>query len=220
MYVVVVGGGKVGFHLTRTLMTEGHEVLLIEKSPEKARGLGSALGEVVRAGDACEVRTLAAAGTQRADVVVAVTGHDEDNLVVCQMAMREFGVERTIARVNNPKNRPIFERLGIGQVVDATTLIYNLIEQRVITDGVVPIAALREGDIEIVEIDISPRSRATGVPVKDLPLPKSCLLIAVLRGEQAIVPKGKTRLHQGDTVIALVHRHDEPALKEMFAERG
>jgi len=220
MYVIVVGGGKVGFHLTRTLMGEGHEVLLIEKNAEKARKLSASLGDVVRAGDACEVRVLGACGIRRADVVVAVTGHDEDNLVVCQIAMKEFGVKRTISRVNNPKNRTVFERLGVTQLVDATTLIYNLIEQRVITDDVVPIAALREGDIEIVEIGIGQKSPAVKVAVQDLPLPKSCLLIAVLRGTEAVVPKGKTHLRNGDTVIALVHREDEHALKKLFAGRN
>jgi trk system potassium uptake protein TrkA len=219
MYVIVVGGGKVGFHLTRTLMEEGHEVLLLEKNVEKAQKLSASLGEVVQPGDACEVRVLAAAGTQRAQVVVAVTGHDEDNLVVCQMAKKEFGVERTIARVNNPKNRPVFHHLGITEVIDATTLIYNVVEQRVIWDDIVPVAALRHG-IEIVEIDIGQKSPAVKVPVKDLPLPKSCLLIAVLRGDDTLIPKGKTRIRQGDTVVALVHREDQPALKEMFAERS
>ena len=217
MYIIVVGGGKVGFHLTRTLLEEGYEVLLLEKEPLKVRRLAATLGEVVRIGDACEVSNLKAAGAGRAKIVIAVTGHDEDNLVVCQMAMKEFGVERTIARVNNPKNRAIFERLGVRELVDATTLIYNLVEQRVATDEIVPLAALQQGEIEIVEIDIGLHSPAAKVAVQELPLPKTTLLIAVLRGGETLIPKGKTRLRKGDVVVALVHRNDQPALKQLFS---
>ncbi|HPP75753.1 MAG TPA: TrkA family potassium uptake protein, partial [Armatimonadota bacterium] len=142
MYIIVAGGGKVGYYLTKTLVAEGHEVLLIEQDVREVSRLSEELGEVVMHGDASEMRTMKEAGMERADVVVSVTGDDGDNLVITQLAKRKFGVPRTIARVNNPKNEQLFHRLGIDQTVVSTKIIFNLIEQQIETDQVIPIAAL------------------------------------------------------------------------------
>ena len=129
MFIIVAGGGKVGYYLTRELLDHGHEVVLIEQVSRKATGLTEKLGDVVLEGDAADASTLETAGIVRADVVIAVTGQDEDNLVICQMAKRKFNVKRTIARINNPKNERIFERLGIDQAVSVTKLIMGAIER-------------------------------------------------------------------------------------------
>lgn len=129
MFIIVAGGGKVGYYLTRELLDHGHEVVLIEQVPRKAAALTEKLGDVVLEGDAADAATLETAGIVRADVVIAVTGQDEDNLVICQMAKRKFNVKRTIARINNPKNERIFERLGIDQAVSVTKLIMGAIER-------------------------------------------------------------------------------------------
>ncbi len=136
MYVIVAGGGKIGHYLSRALVDAGHEVLLVEKDKARADYLAEELGEAVALGDACEVRTMREIGMERADVVVAVTGDDEDNLVICQMAKLKFNVPRAIARVNNPENEDIFQRLGIDTTVSSTKIIFNLIEQQIETNEV------------------------------------------------------------------------------------
>ena len=129
MYIIVAGGGKVGYYLTRELLTKGHEVVLIELLSRKVTALSATLGDVVLEGDAADASTLEQAGVVRADLVIAVTGHDEDNLVICQMVKRKFNVPRTIARINNPKNERIFKRLGIDSTVSTTNLVLAAIEQ-------------------------------------------------------------------------------------------
>lgn len=218
MYIVVAGGGKIGYHLTKKLVTEGHEVLLIEKDSQKAGKLSDDLGEVVFTGDSCEVRTMAEAGVGRADIVAAVTGHDEDNLVICQMARHKFNVKRTIARINNPKNEEIFRLLGINETVSSTNVIYNLIEQRIEVDGVVPVASLWRGDLELVEIDIGDKSPVLKKAIMDIKMPGHSLILATIRGDDAIVAKGTTKIRKGDTLIALVRQDKEPELRRLFEE--
>lgn len=213
MYVIVVGGGKVGFYLTRTLIDEGHEVLLIEKDRPRARLLAQDFGELVMRGDGCEVSTLQEAGLARADAVVAVTGHDEDNLITCQLAKRKFQVPRTIARINNPKNEGIFRRLGIDATVSSTQVIYSLIEQEVESGAVVLLAALERGKIEIVAVELTGGSPVAHRAVKDVHLPGECVLAAILRDEHILLPSGTTELLPGDTVVGLTHPDDEPALR-------
>src|SRR5918911_1406679 len=131
MYIVVVGAGKVGYHLTRSLMTEGQEVLVIEKNPEKVERLMTELGATAIQGDGAEVATLEEAGAGRADVIAAVTGHDEDNLIIAQVAKKRFNVPRTVARINNPRNEFIFSTLGIDATVSATQVILSVIQQEI-----------------------------------------------------------------------------------------
>ena len=131
MYVIVVGGGKVGYYLTKQLLSEGHEVLLLEKDRRRQAALAEQMGEVVVQGDGCEVRIMSEAGFGRADVIVAVTGDDEDNLVICQMAKRKFQTPRTVARVNDPDNLMLFEKLGIDTTVSSTQIIFNLLDQQI-----------------------------------------------------------------------------------------
>lgn len=217
MYVIVVGGGKVGYYLTKTLVSEGHEVLLVEKDRRHAEALTQELGEVVLAGDGCEVRVMSEAGMGRAGTVVAVTGDDEDNLVICQMARRHFDVKRTIARVNDPRNEEIFRLLGIDATVVSTKIIYSLIEQEVDTGQVVPLTALKRGDIEIVEADLTEASPVIGHALKDVHLPGDAVVAVVIRGDQIVLPSGTTRLEVGDCVIALTRPQHERALRELMA---
>ncbi len=218
MYVIVAGGGKVGHYLTRDLIEAGHEVLLVEKDKARSDYLAEELGEVVTRGDACEVRTMSEIGMERADVVVAVTGDDEDNLVICQMAKRRFHVPRTIARVNNPLNEDIFHRLGIDSTVSSTKIIFNLIEQQIETGEVIPLAALQRGSIELVEIDIGPHSPVLGKRIPQVGLPDEALIISIVRDEHAILPNIDVDFKQGDSVIALVTAESEAQLRNVFAE--
>ena len=219
MYVIVVGAGKVGYYLTKQLLQEGHEVLVMEKDRKTAEALAEELGDIVMHADGCEVRSMQEAGMGRANVVVAVTGDDEDNLVICQMAKRKFGVPRTIARVNDPKNEALFQELGIDQTVSSTRIIFNLIEQQIEASQIIPLAALKRGEIEVIEADITPDSPAAGLRIGQLELPPNTLIISVIRDDHAIIPHADAKLRPGDSVIAMIKSERERELREIFASR-
>lgn len=217
MYVIIVGAGKVGYYLSKALVQEGQEVLVIEKDRKTAELLAEKLGEMVVYGDGCEIRTMTEVGMGRANVVVAVTGDDEDNLVICQMAKQKFGVQRTIARVNDPKNEELFRELGIDQTVSSTRIIFNLLEQQIETGQVIPLAALKKGEIEVVEADITADSPLTGRKIGQLDLPPNTLIISVIRDDHAMIPHSDTKLRKGDSVIAIIKADREKDLRAVFA---
>jgi trk system potassium uptake protein len=217
MYVIVVGGGKVGHYLTRTLAREGHEVILVEKDPRRLAHLQEDLGDVVVLGDGCEVRTQDELGMGRADVVAAVTGDDEDNLVIAQIAKHRFGVPRAVARINNPKNQELYRDLGIDTTVSATEIIYHLIEQQIPTGDVHPLAVLKNSNIEIVEVELDKRSPIVGKSLGHLKLPGETLFISLVRAGHPAIPSPDTVFEAGDTVIALVTDDNEPALRDMLS---
>src|SRR5215210_54852 len=218
MYVIIVGGGSVGYYLAKTLVRIKHEVLVLEKNRATHKLVAEELGEVVMQGDGCEVRIMEEAGVGRADAVVAVTGDDEDNLVICQMAKLKFNVPRTIARVNNPRNEELFHKLGIDATVSSTKIIYNLIEQEIETNEVIPLAALRRGNIEIVEIEIGSKSPVLARSIHQLKLPGDSLIISVIRHDHGMIPTADTVFELGDSVIALVNADLEHELRDIFAE--
>jgi trk system potassium uptake protein TrkA len=172
------------------------------------------LGENVFFGDACEIRTMARVGMERADLVVAVTGDDEDNLVICQVAKRWFGVPRAIGRVNNPHNEEIFRVLGVDETISTTRLMFQLIEQEVSTSELVPLSLLRKGDLEVLEVELPPTSPALRKPVKKLNLPRGCLLTACVRGNSSQVVTGETVLRERDRVVALTEPGNVAALRQ------
>jgi trk system potassium uptake protein TrkA len=190
----------------------------MEKNRATHRVISEELGEIVMQGDGCEVRLLEEAGLERADVVVACTGEDEDNLVIAQMAKMAFNVPRTIARVNNPRNEVLFQRLGIDATVSSTRIIYNLIEQSIETGEVIPLAALKRGNIEIVDVEIGPKSPVLGKKVQDIELPESALIISIIRQDHGMIPAADSRLESEDSVIALVSAEQEHSLRDVFAE--
>jgi trk system potassium uptake protein TrkA len=217
MYIIIVGAGKVGYHLGRLLMTQGHEVMLIEKDRAKVNLLSLDFHEAIMEGDGSTVEVLREAGTNRADVVVAATGNDEDNLVTCQITKLVFLKPRTIARVNNPRNEELFAWLGVDASVSGTKLINAIIEEQVKAgDMMIPLLTLKAGDVEIVEVVLSRASHIVKKKIKDLPLPSGSIFIAVIRGEEVIIPYGDTEFQPEDKVIALVKRTSEQALREML----
>ena len=218
MYIIIVGGGNIGYYLAKTLVSARHEVLLMEKDRVRYRTISEELGEVVMQGDGCEVSQQNQAGFGRADAVVAATGSDDDNLVVCQMAKMEHNVPRTISRVNDPRNEALFHKLGIDATVSSTKIIYNLIEQEVGGGEVIPLAALNRGNIEIVEIEIGARSPVVHREIRSLKLPDEALIISIIRDDHAILPSGDTQFEVGDSVIVLVNADKEHDLRDTFAE--
>lgn len=216
MYMIVVGGGKIGYYLTKTLIFEGYEVLLIEKNPVKCDIFRQRFGAVVVQGDGAEASTLDAAGAARADVVIAVTGDDEDNLVVCQVAKNRFGVDRTIARVNNPKNEDVFKHLGVDVTVSQTNVILSLIEQQIPERHFMHLMSLKHAQIAIVEASVSSSSPIAGRTLSEIVLPRDCVFSAITRGAEVIVPTGQTRILPGDEVIAVTRISSEDALRELL----
>jgi trk/ktr system potassium uptake protein len=218
MYIIVVGGGKVGYYLTKTLLSEGHEVLLIEKDPGKTDEYLAQFGAIVVNGDGAEAATLALAGAARADVVVAVTGEDEDNLVISQVAKQKFNVDRTIARVNNPKNEHLFRTLGIDVTVSQTNFIHNLIEQSIPHQPLVHLLNLTHEDIAIIDAKVSEGCLAANKTIQELPIPDNCNISAIIRGPDLVIPTPETVLLPGDDLIAVAHRDSEDALRELLCD--
>jgi len=219
MYIIIVGAGKVGYHLARLLMTEGHghEVMLIEKDRAKVGLLSMEFHDAIMEGDGSTVEALKEAGANRADVVVATTGNDEDNLVICQIAKLMFLRPRTIARVNNPRNEELFAGLGVDASVSGTKLINAIIHEQVRAgDMMIPLLTLKAGDIEIVEVQLTRSSHIVKKKIKDLTLPAGSIFIAVIRGEEVIIPYGETEFQPEDKVLALVKRESEQALRQML----
>jgi trk system potassium uptake protein TrkA len=215
MYIIIVGGGSVGYYLCKALLSEGHEVLMMEKDAAKCERFEDELGSVCLRGDGCEVATLAEAGASRADVFIAATNEDEDNLVACQVAKHKFEVPRTIARVNNPKNQSIFKKLGIDCAISVTNLILEHIEEEIPTHPLVHLLTVEEERTEIVEVRIREGAVAVGRPVKELSLPPDSVLALVIRnGQKPQVPDDDTVLQANDRIIALTSTDSEEALRK------
>ena len=216
MFVLVIGGGKVGYYLTKELIEAGHEVVLMEKDrvagePDRGRDrLGRdrprrLRGQVPRRGR-----------RNRADIVAAVTGDDEDNLVICQMAKHHFDVPRTIARVNNPKNEDLFKHLGVDELISPTRMILGSIEQDIPVHELLHLAALGEGELELIEAHLQDGSPAIGKSAQDLSIPEGCSLFAVIRDGVATPLGPDTVLREGDKVIAIGREDCEAMLHQQL----
>lgn len=215
MYIIVVGGGKVGYNLVKMLLSEGHEVLLIEKDPVKILALTNEFGEAVTQGNGSRVNVLRDGGANRANVVVAVTGQDEDNLVICQVAKKVFGCRRTIARVSNPRNEEIFHSFGVDATVSSTRLIDSLIEEQVAEDMVIPLVSLG-GDVEVVEVEISSSSPVSNKKIREIGVSDDAIFVSIIREEKIIRPNEETELRAGDRVIAVVKKEKEQSLRNIL----
>lgn len=215
MYVIVVGGGQVGINLLKLLQAEGHEVLLVEKEPGRYYQLVEELGESVILGDGTELGTLMDTGANRADVLVAATGADQDNLIICQMAKILYYIPKTIARVNDPKNEEMFQTLGVDATVSATRIIGSLIEEKIDPGLAIPLMALK-GGVEIFQTQLSPDSLLIDKKIAKLKLPENCIIVAILRGNDVVIPRGDTVLQANDTVMALAKKEGKDAFQKLF----
>ncbi len=216
MFVLVVGGGKVGYYLAKELVGSGHEVVLMEKDRARADQIADEIGSIVIAHDGCEGKYLGEAGANRADIVAAVTGDDEDNLVICQMAKHHFDVPRTIARVNNPKNEDLFQHLGVDELISPTRMILGAIEQDIPVHELLHLGSLGGSDLELIEAPLLAGSPAIGRAPRDLEIPEGCSLFAVVRDGRAVPLRPDTVLAEGDKVIAIGRAECEAALHEQL----
>jgi trk system potassium uptake protein TrkA len=220
VYVIIVGAGKVGSNLARELIVKGNEVTLIESSRPRYLAMEEEYEHAVQYGDATELWVLERAGIQRADLVIAVTGDDEDNMLVCQVAKEKYLCERIIARVNNPRNYDHFKLLGIQPAVSATDLILRLIEHEVPRYGLVHLLALEEERLEIIELEVSAGASVVGESVSAIALPEGSLIISVLRNGSGFVPKADTIIEAGDEVLLVLDPGLETAITAFFAPSG
>jgi len=214
MYIVVIGGGRLGYHLTKALLSEGHEVVIVEKNADFCKIINDELGGICIRGDGCEATTLAELGAGRADMLIAVTGDDEDNLVACQVAKHKFKVPRTITRIRNPQNEDIFKKLGIDVIVSSTNVILEHIQEEVPTHPLIHLLSIRDQGLEVVEIKIPPDSAAVGKRLREIPIPEGTRLALVIHQTQKPkVPTTETIIRAEDRIIAITSSELEEELR-------
>jgi trk system potassium uptake protein TrkA len=220
MYLIVAGGGKVGANLARSLIAHGHEVTMIEQRADRFEMLEEEFEHQVQRGDATEVFVLEQAGIARPpDMVIATTGDDEDNIIICQLAREKYGVPKVIARVNDPRNQPHFDLLGISPTVCATLSLLALVEHEVPEHELVHLLELRKENLEIVEVQIDQGSPCVGKVVDRIELPAGSQLISVVRNGQAKIADGETRLEAGDQVLAILEPGKTDELKRVLLNK-
>jgi trk system potassium uptake protein TrkA len=216
VYVVVVGGGNVGYYLTKELLSAGHEVVVIEEDAGRARQIADELGSIVVANDGCEGRYQAEAGMGRADVMAAVTGDDAVNLAACQIAKMRFNVPRSIARINDPKNEKLFRQLAIDEVVSPTRSILGVIEHEIPIHDLLHLAELEGGDVQIVEAQLDAESPAIGKELREITLPEGATIAVLIRDDRAQAARADTRLRSGDKLLVVTSAEHEEELRSLF----
>ena len=220
MFIIVAGGGKVGSNVARGLRRMGNELTIIEQRRERFALLEEEFEHAAIVGDATEIFVLERAGIARPpDLVVAVTGDDEDNMVICQMARERYGVGKVIARVNDPRNQPHFDLLGISPTVSATQTIMALVEHEVPEHELVHLLELRKENIEIVEVLIDEASPSAGKRVSGIKMPAGSRLIYVIRDGRAEIPDSETELQAGDQVLAILEPGKEDELRRVLLKK-
>lgn len=212
MYIIIVGAGKVGHFLAEKLLANKHTVVIIDKDKDVCEGMAKEINTLIIHGDGCDTKYLEEAGIGRADVIASVTGEDEDNLVICQLAKEKYKIERTVGRVNDPKNEYIFTQLGVDIPIDATAILAKIIEEEVSFADFVNLMSFKRGKLAIVRVDLPTESPVINKMVQELQLPSDSVLVSIIRGNEVIVPKGNTMLKQGDDIIALTLLANEQQL--------
>jgi trk system potassium uptake protein len=218
VYVVIVGGGKVGSYLARMLKESGYEITLVEERKEQVAKIKEDLPDLnILQGDGCEPDVLDEAKMLKADAVVAVTGHDEDNIVVCMLAKHEYEVPNTIARINNPKNEWLFrESFGVDIALSNTHMIAKILQEEVALGDIVTLLKLKKGDVSLVEVTLEETSPAVGKALKDIETTGDTVLVTIIRGNDLILPKGDTVLLAGDEILAVTSASGESSLSKSF----
>jgi trk system potassium uptake protein len=215
IYIVIVGGGNIGYYLSRALLNQGHEVLIIEKDVHKCERLEDELGSCCMRGDGCETAVLTEAGLNRAEVLIATTSQDEDNLVTCQVAKHRFKVPRTIALVNNPINEKIFKKLGVDGTISVTNTILEHVEQEIPAHPLIHLLTVSGQMEEVVELLVTKESPAIGKSIGHLRLPADTAIALLMReGEKPKIPSVDLVLKENDRIIALTTIDSEKILEK------
>ncbi|MBM3255015.1 MAG: TrkA family potassium uptake protein [Candidatus Omnitrophica bacterium] len=217
MHIVIIGAGKVGYFLAKRLIASKHTVSVVDKDKLICEEIAKQLEILVINGDGCDPRILEEAGIKRADVVAAVTGDDEDNLIICQLSKEIFSVRRAVGRVNNPDNEYTFTELGVDVPIDSTKIIAKIIEEEVSFSDFVNLMSFKRGKLSIVRVDLPKDSPVINKQVHDIGWPDNSVLVSIVRGEEVIIPKGNTILQAADDIIALTVIGNEPQLLELLA---
>ena len=220
MKSIIIGGGKIGYYLLKTLKERNYDVVLIERDTNLCQKIAGDIDAGVICGDGTDVDVLKDAGIDEADVVAAVTGMDEENLVVCKIAKCSFNIAKTIARVNNPKNIAMFKALGVDKIVCSTEVIANLIEYEFDKDKFKIIQAFERGSMILVEIKIDKENIWCDNFIRDLELPAECVITSILRNEKAIYPRGNTQILESDNILVLTNNSGLLELKKQFHNGG
>ena len=217
MYFVIAGGGEVGFHLGKALLEAGHEIMVIESDRRRAAFIEEQLGSVVLNAPADEGRYQMEAGCQRADAVIAVTGEDPVNLVICQLAKWKCNVPRVIARVNDPKNEIVFKALGIDETISSTRVLMSVIEQELPSSGFLPLMPLTGSHLELIEAEVLADAPSAGKSVRSLGLPRGTAIGGIVRKGSVLHADDDTRLEIGDRLVILAPTKDEAEVRKALA---
>jgi trk system potassium uptake protein TrkA len=216
MRVVIVGGGKLGYYLSQSMMERKYNISLIEKNKSRCLSLANSLETEVIHGDGTEIEVLISAGIAKADCFVAATGRDQDNLVACQLVKRKFMIEKVIARVNNPRNLAVMEELGIYNTVSSTEIITKMVEHEIHNGGMQLIAGLNKGRALILSMMLPEKFSMKNTKIKDLNLPSSCLIVSAIRKGTFIFPRDDAVLLPGDEIIIFCEYNKQREVKEFF----
>ncbi len=220
MRVILIGGGKLVYFLAKQFTSKGYHLTIINADEQGAIAFSRNLQATVINGEGSNSHILSQAGAYRADITLSLTGNDEDNLIACQIAQKEYGVPRTLALINDPENRPIFEKLGVNVAFSATEIIANLIEQRTSSDEIKNLLPVAEGKINVTEIALSDSAAAVGKTIQELQLFRGTLIASILRQGKVFVPRGDTILTVGDRLILLSQpEYSEQLLQLLGAEQ-
>jgi len=216
MHILIVGAGKVGYFLAKRLYESKHVVSIVDKEKEVCEEIAKQLEILVINGDGCDPYILEQAGIKGADVVAAVTGDDEDNLIICQIAKELFNVRRSVGRVNNPDNEHAFSELGVDVPIDGTKIIAKIIEEEVSFSDFVNLMSFKRGKLAIVRVDLPEDSPVINKQIQDITLPADSVLVSIVRGDEVIVPKGNTVFKPGDDIIAITLIGNEQQLLQLL----
>lgn len=214
MRAIIIGGGKVGYFLVKTLLERNVRVTLIEKDKERASQISKELDIDVLWGDGSDLSILQEANISDCELVAAVTGSDEENLVVCQIVKLSFKNSKTIARINNPKNIKMFRALGVDKTVCSTEVIANLINAEIVSDGIKILQTFEMGSMLLAEINVSKNHKWLDKEIKDIELPRNLVLVSIIRNDEVIYPKGDTKLHEEDKVVFVCDKETISGLKK------
>jgi K+ transport systems, NAD-binding component len=220
MKSIIIGGGKIGYYLIKTLKEKNYDVVLIESNKEICHSIAEDINSEIICGDGTDIDVLKDAGINDAEVVAAVTGTDEENLVICKIAKSLFNISQTIARVNNPKNISLFKALGVDKTVCSTAVIANLIEYEFDKDNYKIVQTFERGSMILVEVRIDKSNIWNDCFIKDLQLPRECVITSILRDETAIYPRGNTRIIENDNILVLTNNTGLSELKKQNKNGG